>query len=112
MKRREFLHFGSVFVLVCAILVSLWYVRSATAHWDKRYSKMVVETCYLIGYPSRTKCGVNRFKEVTDRSTNAHHNFVVVGGNHIAIVHKPGHANHERKEYPSSAHVNRTKNVY
>ena len=101
------------FVLLCAILLSFSYVRGAVAHWDIQKTTIIAETCYLVGYPSRTKCGVSIIKEVTQEQTNAHHIALLNPQNQVVIIHKPGHADHDQVEVPAGGeHLQRTKLVY
>ena len=110
MKSKS-LVFGFTSVLLGATILSLVYVQGAISHWDVKKTHLVAETCYLIGYPSRTKCGVKNFKEIIFEETNAHHMAILGPNNELVIIHKPGHANHAQvPQLPK--HKQRTKLVY
>ncbi|MDE0685999.1 MAG: hypothetical protein OXI63_23990 [Candidatus Poribacteria bacterium] len=110
MKSKS-LVFGFSFVLLGAMILSMVYVQGAISHWDVKKTTIVTETCWLIGYPSRTKCNVAQFKEVVLEETNAHHIALLGPNNQIVIDHKPGHAGHAQVSEPTK-HKQRSKLVY
>ena len=110
MKSKS-LVFGFTFVLLSAMILSMVYVHGAISHWEIKKTTIVTETCWLIGYPSRTKCKVLQIKEVVLEETNAHHMAILGPNNELAIIHKPGHADHAQVSQPTK-HKQRTKIVY
>ena len=109
MKSNVLFAFG--FVMLCAMILSLVYVQGAISHYNKKEVLDVVETCWLFGYPSRTKCDVKSFTE-TNITWSGNDHFLVLGpGNIVIPVHYPGHANHPHKT-PPKRRVSRTRLVY
>ena len=109
MKSRVLLTFG--FVMLCAMILSLVYVQGAISHYNEKEVLDVIETCYLIGYPSRTKCGQKSFTE-TNYTWSGNDHFLVLGpGNTLIPVHYPGHAGHAHVDKPKRR-VRRTRLVY
>lgn len=61
MRSRVLLTFG--FVMLCAMILSLVYIQEVISHYNEKEVLDVLETCFLIGFPSRTKCGIQSFVE-------------------------------------------------
>ena len=110
MNRKIGLTFGFSVIFLCAIVLSLIYVRSSLAHYNTKRVTEIVETCYLIGYP-RTKCGEKKFKETEFTVSGADHLLVLDDNNEVRLAHKPGRANHAQRELPGKR-KSRTKSVY
>ena len=109
MKSRVFLTFG--FVMVCAMVLSLVYVQGAISHYNVKTVFDVIETCYLVGYPSRTECDEQSFTEINHIFSGEDH-FLALGPNNTLIpVHYAGHANHDHEDKPKKR-IRRTRLVY
>ena len=110
MKSKS-LVFGFTFVLLCAMILSLVYVQGAISHYNVKEVFDVIETCYLIGYPSRIECDENYFTETVYTTSGDDHMAILNANNEIEIVHRPGRAGHAQVDKPKKR-VRRTRLVY
>ena len=111
MKSRVGLTFGFSLVLLCAMLLSLVYIQGAVSHYNVKKVTDVIETCYLIGHPSRTECQELSFTETTYTLSGDDHMAILNANNQLEIVHKPGRANHAQDDKPKTRE-RRTRLVY
>ena len=109
MKSSVLFTFG--FVMLCAMILSLVYVQGAISHYNVKTVYDVIETCYLIGYPSRTECDEKSFTETNYHLSGEDHFLILGPGNTLIPVHFPGHAGHDQDDKPKKR-VRRTRLVY
>ena len=109
MKRSVVFTFS--FVVLCAMILSLVYVQGAISHYNVKTVFDVIETCYLIGYPSRTKCRELSFTETNYIWSGDDHMLILNANNELETVHRPGRAGHDQENKPKKR-VRRTRLVY
>lgn len=96
-------HFTSLIIalsyVVCMTIATLIVVQRADAHYNVKTVTNVREHCWLVGFPSRTFCATNNYKETKlELSRNDHKAILNPANNLIIFVHKQGHAGHDQED--------------